>query len=223
MGDYADRVRWKLKLVEHGSEGERNIKFQDARQYMEPAGYFSGGLLAAGYDPHETITVTFTAYTKELNGASHLTSKDERTYFAWEIAAGALKHDRPAGGGVINAQSMQIRPEDRNKINDLESMGAKLQHHWKNEIIKPMADHSGALAKRSGLADAYVVRGTLHSLRNDKESYKALGAEAQEAIDRTLDKNGNVVIPNIYGYPLAGYAFIPVSYTHLTLPTSDLV
>ncbi|NMX57309.1 hypothetical protein HBO41_15525 [Pseudomonas sp. WS 5146] len=214
MGDYADRVRWKLKLVEHGSEGERNIKFQDARQYMEPAGYFSGGLLAAGYDPHETITVTFTAYTKELNGASHLTSKDERTYFAWEIAAGALKHDRPAGGGVINAQSMQIRPEDRNKINDLESMGAKLQHHWKNEIIKPMADHSGALAKRSGLADAYVVRGTLHSLRNDKESYKALGAEAQEAIDRTLDKNGNVVIPNIYGYPLAGYAFIPYKNYH---------
>lgn len=214
MGDYADRVRWKLKLVEHGSEGERNIKFQDARQYMEPAGYFSGGLLAAGYDPHETITVTFTAYTKELNGASHLTSKDERTYFAWEIAAGALKHDRPAGGGVINAQSMQIRPEDRNKINDLESMGAKLQHHWKNEIIKPMADHSGALAKRSGLADAYVVRGTLHSLRNDEESYKALGAEAQEAIDRTLDKNGNVVIPNIYGYPLAGYAFIPYKNYH---------
>lgn len=214
IGDYAHRVRWKLKLVEHGSEGERNIKFQDVRQYMEPAGYFSGGLLAAGHDPHEKITVTFTAYTKELNGASHLTSKDERTYFAWEIAAGALKHDRPAGGGVINAQSMQIRPEDRNKINDLESLGAKLQHHWKNEIFKPMVDHSGPLAKRSGIADAYVVRGILQSLRNDKESYKTLGAEGQEALDRTLDKNGNVVIPTIYGYPLSGYAFIPYKNYH---------
>ena len=216
IDDFAHRVEWKLKLVEDGSEGERNVKFQDVRQYMEPAGYFSGGLLAAGYDPHEKITVTFTGYTKELNGASHLNNKDERTYFAWEIAAGALKHDRPAGGGVINAQSMQIRPEDRNKINDLETLGAKLQHHWKEEIFKPMTDRSGLfeihaspLAKRSGIADVYVVRGTLQSMRNDKESYKALGAEGQEALDRTLDKNGNVVIPNIYGYPLAGYAFIP--------------
>lgn len=211
---YAARVVTQIKHIESGEEGESNIRFQKTRQFLEPAGYFTGGLLAAGYDPHEKITVTFRAYTKELNGATHLTSQDQRTYSAWEIAAGALKHDRPAGGGLINFQSMEIQPQDKNKINDLESMGKQLQHHWTQEITKPMQDVSGALAKRSGKADGYVARGTLQSLRDDKESFEQLTPEGKEAISRTLDKQGNVVIPNIYGYPLAGYAFVPYINYH---------
>ena len=211
---YAARVVTQIKHIESGEEGESNIRFQKTRQFLEPAGYFTGGLLAAGYDPHEKITVTFRAYTKELNGASHLTREDQRTYSAWEIAAGALKHDRPAAGGLINFQSMEIQPQDKHTINDLQSMGEQLQHHWMQEITKPMQDASGALAKRSGKADAYVARGILQGLRNDKQSLEKLTAEAREAISRTLDKQGNVVIPNIYGYPLAGYAFVPYINYH---------
>lgn len=211
---YAARVVTQINNIESGEEGESNIRFQKTRQFLEPGGYFSGGLLAAGYDPHAKITVTFTTYTKELNGATHLTNKDERTYFAWEIAAGSLKHDRPAGGGLINLQGLQIKPEDQQKINDLESMGAKLQQHWKDEITVPMQDASGALARRSGKADAYAVKGTLQSLRDNEESYAKLTPAGQEAINRTLDKNGNVIIPNIYGYPLSGYAFVPYINYH---------
>lgn len=210
---FAGRVVTQIKNIESGEEGESNIRFQKTRQFMEPAGYFSGGLLAAGLDPHEKITVTFNSYVGKWKPEVK-TNTDTRTYFAWEIAAGALKHDRPAAGGLLNFQTMEIKPEDRSKINDLEALGKKLQDHWKDDIAKPMSDKSGALAKRSGKADAYVVKGTLQSLRNDKAIYKALTPEGRAAIDRTLDKNGNVVIPNIYGYPLAGYAFIPYVNYH---------
>lgn len=210
---YAGRVVTQIKHIESGEEGESNIRFQKTRQFLEPAGYFSGGLLAAGLDPHEKITVTINAYVGKWKPEVK-TNTETRTYFAWEIAAGALKHDRPAEGGLLNFQTMEIQPQDRSKINDLEALGAKLQDHWKDDIAKPMHDESGALAKRSGKADAYVVKGILQGLRNDKDIYKTLTPEGQIAVDRTLDKKGNVLIPNIYGYPMAGYAFIPYVNYH---------
>lgn len=205
---YANRVNTQIGQIENGSEGERNIKFQRARQFMEPAGYFSGGLLSAGYDPHEKFTVTFSSYTGKGKPET-LTNTQKRTYFAWEIAAGSLAHDKVQRGGPINFQEMEIASGDRGKINNLESVGQTLQDHWENEIASSMRDASGTLAKRSGKADAYVLKGTLQSLSNDSESFKLLSPEAQTAIKRTLEQNGQVIVPNIYGYPMAGYAFIP--------------
>jgi len=205
---YADRVVVSINHIESGREGERNIKFQQTRQFLEPAGYFSGGLLAAGYDPHEKITVTFNSYVGRGNPDT-LTNSTQRTFFAWEIAAGALAHDKVERGGPINFQSMHIEPQDRNKVAQLESMGNNLQRHWENEVSQPMRDATGALAQRSGKADVYVVRGTLQSVANDKDGFELLSQGAQEAIKRTLHRNGQVIIPNIYGYPLAGYAFVP--------------
>ena len=210
---YAGRVATQIKNIESGEENESNIRFQKTRQFLEPAGYFSGGLLAAGFDPHEKITVTFNSYVGKWKPEVK-TNTNTRTYFAWEIAAGALKHDRPPGGGLLNFQTMEIKPQDRSKINDLEALGAKLQDHWKDDVANPMSDETGALAKRSGKADAYAVRGTLQGLRNDKDAYKMLSPEGRSAVERTLDNNGNVVIPNLYGYPMAGYAFIPYVNYH---------
>ncbi|MDP0941803.1 hypothetical protein, partial [Klebsiella quasipneumoniae] len=65
------------------------------------------------------------------------------------------------------------------------------------------------LARRSGKADAYLIRGTLQSLVDHKDSFGTLSEEGQKAVIDTLQKNGQAIIPNIYGYPLAGYAFIP--------------
>ncbi|WP_455926840.1 hypothetical protein [Pseudomonas capeferrum] len=205
---YANRVKAQIGNIESGSEGERNVKFQNVRLFMEPSGYFSAGLLAAGYDPNEKITVTFNSYVGKWK-PEHLTDTDTRTYFAWEIAAGALKHDKPPGGGLLNFHQMEIAPKDQSKINDLESLGKKLQNYWEDEIAKPMRDESGEITKRSGKADNYLTRGTLQSLANNKESFKKLSTEGQEAVNRTLENNGQVIIPNIYGFPLAGYAFIP--------------
>ncbi len=210
---YAARVDTQIKSIESGSQGERNVKFQNVRMFMEPAGYFSGGLLAAGYDPHEKFTVTFKTYVGKWKKEVQ-TNTEERTYYAWEIAAGALKHDRTPEGGLLNFQETKIKPQDAGKINDLEALGARLQDRWKVDVAERMRDAHGTLAKRSGTADAYAVRGTLESLRNDKNSYEKLSPEGQEAINRTLDRNGNVVIPNIYGYPLAGHAFIPFTNYH---------
>ena len=210
---YAGRVVTQIENVESADEGERNVKFQNVRQFLEPAGYFSGGLLAAGYDPHEKFSVTFNSYVGKWKPEVQ-TNTDERTYYAWEIAAGALKHDRTAEGGLVNFQDTQIKPQDQAKIDELEGLGGRLQAHWKVQIAEPMQDAAGILAKRSGKADAYTVRGILQSLRNDKDSYEKLPLEGQEAIDRTLERNGNVLIPNIYGYPLAGHAFIPFSNYH---------
>ena len=209
IDDYAGRIVAAINNIENGSAGERNVKFQQARQFLEPAGYFSGGLLAAGYDPHEKINVTFTSSVRELNGASHVTNQNIRSYFAWEIAAGALAHDKVERGGTVNVQSMHIEPQDRSKVADLQSMGNKLQRHWELEISQPMRDTTGALAQRSGKADAYAVRGTLQSLANDKVGFEQLSEAAQMAVKRTLRRNGQVIVPNIYGYPLAGYAFVP--------------
>lgn len=205
---YAGRVTTQLENIESGEEGESNIRFQKNRQFLEPAGYFSGGLLAAGYDPHEKITVTFTSYVGK-GKPEVLTDTDKRTYFAWEIAAGALAHDKVQRGGPLNFQFMEVERNDRSKVNVLESLGKHLQNHWEQDIAKSMRDTSGALEKRSGNADAYVVRGTLQSLLNNPDSFEKLSSDAQEAVKRTLEKNGQVIIPNIYGYPLAGYAFIP--------------
>ena len=205
---YAGRVVTQTNTIERGNEGERNIKFQKTRQFLEPAGYFSGGLMAAGYDPHEKITVTFTSY-KGVGKPEVLTDTEKRTYFAWEIAAGAFAHDKVQRGGPLNFQFMEIAPQDRSKVADLELHGQNLQNHWTHEIAKPMSHESGALAIRSGKADAYVVRGTLQSLANNKDSFEKLTPASQAAVKRTLENNAQVIIPNIYGYPLAGYAFIP--------------
>lgn len=210
---YAARVDTQIKSIESGSQGERNVKFQNVRMFMEPAGYFSGGLLAAGYDPHEKFAVTFKTYVGKWKKEVQ-TNTEERTYYAWEIAAGALKHDRTPEGGLLNFQETKIKPQDAGKINDLEALGARLQDRWKVDVAERMRDAHGTLAQRSGKADAYAVRGILESLRNDKNSYEKLSPEGQEAINRTLDRNGNVVIPNIYGYPLAGHAFIPFTNYH---------
>lgn len=164
---YANRVKAQIGNIESGSEGERNVKFQNVRLFMEPSGYFSAGLLAAGYDPNEKITVTFNSYVGKWK-PEHLTDTDTRTYFAWEIAAGALKHDKPPGGGLLNFHQMEIAPKDQSKINDLESLGKKLQNYWEDEIAKPMRDESGEITKRSGKADNYITRGTLQSLANNK-------------------------------------------------------
>lgn len=230
---YAMRVNTQIKNIESGSEGERNVKFQNVRLFMEPSGYFSGGLLAAGFDPHEKFTVTFNTYVG-MGTAKNRSDTESRTYFAWEIAAGVLEHDTPERGGIVNFHSMVIDPADRSKINDLKSFGKRLQQHWERDIATPMRGSakintlfevmqdlpflpqipytpkiSTVIPERSGKADAYVARGALQSLRSDKDAFEKLSPAGQEAISRTLDKNGQVIIPNIYGYPLSGYAFIP--------------
>lgn len=210
---YTERVEAQIKNIETGEEGERNVRFQKVRQFLEPAGYFSAGLLAAGRDPHEQFTVKFDSYVGKWHPEIK-TNTSERTYYAWEIAAGALQHDRTPEGGSLNFQETKINPQDQDKINDLEALGGRLQVHWEVQIAEPMRDVPGALAKRSGKADAYVVRGILNSLRNDKGSHEQLTPAGQEAINRTLEKNGNVIIPNIYGYPLGGHAFIPYINYH---------
>ncbi|WP_073525527.1 hypothetical protein [Pseudomonas fluorescens] len=197
-----------IENIEVGIEGQRNVKFQQARQFLEPAGYFSGGLLAAGYDPHEKITVTFNSYVGR-GSPDTLTDSSTRTYFAWEIAAGALAHDKVERGGPINFQSMRIEQKDRSKVADLESAGRNLQDHWESEISSAMRSPSGDLAQRSGKADAYVIRGTLQSLVNDKDSWALMSSDTKTTIQRVLQQNGQIIIPNLYGYPLAGYAFIP--------------
>ncbi|NWA81550.1 hypothetical protein [Pseudomonas sp. D2002] len=205
---YADRVLDAIDAIETGSEGERNVKFQQVRQFLEPAGYFSGGLMADGYDPHEKITVNFNSYVG-LGNPDGLTNLTPRTYFAWEIAAGALAHDKVERGGPINYQSMHIDEQDKSKVTALEAVGNNLQRHWENDVSLPMRDATGELAQRSGIADAYVVRGTLQSLVNDKVGFGQLSQDARETLLRTLHRNGQVILPNIYGYPLAGYAFVP--------------
>lgn len=210
---YAGRVVEQIKTLKQGTESENNVKFQKVRHFLEPAGYFSGGLLAAGYDPHEKFTVTFKSYVGKWKEEVQ-TNTEERTYYAWELAAGALKHDRTPEGGLLNFQETEIKSQDEDKIKNLEALGARLQAHWKVDVAEPMRDVYGALAERSGKADAYVVRAILENLRNDKNSYKTLSPEGQDAIHRTLYRDGNVVIPNIYGYPLAGHAFIPFVNYH---------
>ncbi|MGF6098088.1 hypothetical protein [Pseudomonas sp. 18175] len=205
---YAHRVTTQLENINSHRKGERSFKFQNARMFMEPSGYFSGALLAAGLDPHKKITVTFNAYVG-MGHAAHLTRTESHTYSAWEIAAGALAHDKPARGGVVNFNSMVINPEDKSTVNDLEALGKKLQHHWEQDIAPRMRNASGTLAKMSGESDAYVLKGTLQNLIDDQQNFQNLSPEGQAAVKRTLNESGQVIIPNIYGYPLAGYAFIP--------------
>jgi len=217
---YADRVRLQLNGIEKGHEGERNVKFQHTHPFTTPSGYFSGGLLAAGYDPHEKIVITLTAYTG-IGQPENLTSSSHHTYSAWEIAAGALAHDKASYGGVgpLNFQYMEIEPKDKLTIEQLEALGKVLQHHWEKDIYTPMRNPSGTLAKRSGKALAYAIRGTLQSLLDDPGSFESLTVEGQLTVGRTLEQNGQIIIPNLYGYPLVGYAFVPYTpydgdYTH---------
>lgn len=207
INDYAFRVMMLTEKIPSIHQGERSVNFQNARLFMEPAGYFSGGLLAAGYDPHEKFTVTFSSYTG-MGKPENLSSRSERTYFAWEIAAGALAHDKVQRGGPVNFNEMDIAAKDKRKIDQLESVGKTLQNHWENEVSKPMRDPSAPLAAISGEADAYVVKGTLQSLRSDTGSFNKLSPQGQQAVARTLDNNSQVIIPNVYGYPMSGYAFI---------------
>lgn len=205
---YADRVKTQMTNVETGTEAERNVKALNARPFTTPAGYFSGGLMAAGYDPDAQTKVQFDSYV----GMGRPESKSggtERAYKAWEIAAGALAHDTPAQGGTVNFQSMHIAAADQANVKDLQAVGSRLQDRWKQDVAGPMQDASGPWATRSGKADAYGVQATLQSLQSDKAAFTRLSPDGQQAISRTLNQSGQVIIPNVYGYPLAGHAFIP--------------
>ena len=205
---YTSRVSAALANIESGSEAERNVKFQNVRPFMTPSGYFSGGLMAAGYDPNQPISVRFDSYVG-MGRPESPSGSEVRTYPAWEVAAGALKHDAPEPGGVVNFRNMVVSPADQATVKDLESLGARLDPHWSLDVAAPLADGSGALAERSGKADAYGVRATLESLRADKAAFPKLSPEGQQALNRTLDQSGQVIVPNVYGYPLEGHAFIP--------------
>jgi hypothetical protein len=150
----------------------------------------------------------YTSYTG-IGKPQTLNNTVKRTYFAWEIAAGALAHDKVQRGGPINFNFMDIESKDQSKIDNLELLGKKLQGHWEHDLARFMRDPSGDVAKRSGKADAYEVRGVLQSLSGDPRSFGQLSPEGQQAVKRTLEHNGQVIIPNLYGFPLAGYAFIP--------------
>jgi len=90
-------------------------------------------LVVVYYPPATTrtkkFTVTFSSYTGKGKPET-LTNTQKRTYFAWEIAAGSLAHDKVQRGGPINFQEMEIASSDRGKINNLESVGQTLQDHW---------------------------------------------------------------------------------------------
>lgn len=207
-GAFTNRVKVQVSQIESGSESERNVKFQNARLFMEPSGYFSGGLLAAGYDPHEKVTATFTFYTG-MGSPKTLVNTVQRTYSGWEIAAGALEHDKVERGGPVNFSFMKIESKDQNKVDEVELLGKQLQGDWEHDLARFMRAPEGEIAARSGKADAYALKATLESLSGDKEGFVQLSPEGQEATKRTLLRNGQVIIPNLYGYPLAGYAFIP--------------
>lgn len=205
---YADRVKTQMGNIESGTEAEKNLKYLNARPFMTPSGYFSGGLMAAGYDPNQQIKATFDSYTG-MGRPQSKSGSSEQSYNAWEIAAGRLEHDRPESGGMVNFQSMHLNPADEATVRNLEAVGAKLQDRWKQEVAEPMRDPSGAMAERSGKADAYSAQATLKSLQSDKAAFGRLSPEGQQAINRTLGQNGQVIIPNVYGYPMAGHAFVP--------------
>jgi hypothetical protein len=204
---YAERVKTQMADVESGTEAERNVKYQAIRPFTTPAGYFSGGLLAAGYDPNQTFKIRF-SHDVGMGRAQKQTDSFERTYTAWQIAAGVLEHDRPASGGTLNFDFMDVAKEDKSRVDELQATGKTLQDHWQQDMAGPAQDPSGALAMRSGKADAYTLRATLQSLASDS-SFGKLSQEGQQAVSRTFNESGQVAIPNIYGYPIAGYAFIP--------------
>ncbi|MCC1687578.1 hypothetical protein KSI67_24140, partial [Salmonella enterica subsp. enterica serovar Indiana] len=85
----------------------------------------------------------------------NLSNVEKRTYSAWEIAAGALQHDKVERGGPINFSFMEIKPEDKQMVSNLESLGKKLQNSWEKTVATPMRNASGELAERSGKADTY--------------------------------------------------------------------
>ncbi|TDA48922.1 ParB N-terminal domain-containing protein [Burkholderia pyrrocinia] len=231
---FSDRVQNLLMNVESGSEGERNVKSINARPFTTPMGYFQSGLMAAGYDPHEKITVTYETRAKLGANPGATMEKSTRTYEAWEIAAGALKHDEPESGGVVTETVRSFaNPGDEHKATEFEATGSKLQDRWASDIAKPTTPTSNrygsdeAVAKsralhsaydqrmfRSGQADAFSTRATLESVKNDPSAFGQLSPEGQAAVKRTLDpntpnKDRQVIIPNVYGYPLQGYAFVP--------------
>lgn len=194
--DYGTRVLEQMKDIENGSESQRNLNFLNARPFMRPAGFFSGGLMAAGVDPHEKITVLFTTSVGKGGVAERRTGGHESTYDAWEIAA-------------LNFQNMHIKPEDQDKVNTFTALAKTLQKALQTDIMSQMQAENGKFFHRSGKADAFSVRATLQNLKNDNVAFGTLRQEAQQAVQRTLDKNGQVIIPNLYGYPMRGYAFIP--------------
>lgn len=205
---YAKQLETQIANIESGTEAERNVKFLIARPFTTPSGYFGGGLRAAGYDPDQPIHVTFNRYTG-LGRPESNSGSDERTYSAWEVASGVLEHDRPEEGGTVNFESMRVDPAQADTVRNLESLGARLEDHWTHEVAEPMEDAQGTLAARSGKADAYSVQVTLQSLQSDNAAFERLSPEGQQAVKRTLGEGGQAIIPNLYGYPLAGHAFIP--------------
>ncbi|KPA93720.1 hypothetical protein [Pseudomonas asplenii] len=223
---YATRVRTSLANTERGSEAQRNSHFMTHQPFTRPEGYISAGLLAASLDPQERIPIIYTSATRTLANEERTSSRYERTYAAWEIAAGLHQHDAPDNSGsVLNFQYEQFRSEqDRQRVRDLESLGQGLRDHWQEDVLAALDDVTDAQARRSGEADAYQVKAMLASLRRDLVLFGKTSTATQKAVIRTLDYNGQVIIPNLYGYPLEGYAFIPYQpYDQVHRPNRGLM
>ncbi len=208
-GDFGTRVFSNMMQIEKGSQAQRNVDFLSLLPFMSAAGFFSAGLLAARLDPHEKFTVKFSSMVGKGGIAERLTGSTNQTYLAWEIAAGKLDHDTPASGGIVNFRFMHINAQDGPRITQLKSLGHRLRQDWQTDIMRLMQAGNGEFAKRSGQADASAVRAILSSLQSSPQWQKSLSQKAQRAITRTQERDGQVIIPNLYGYPFSGYAFIP--------------
>ncbi|WP_157659596.1 hypothetical protein [Burkholderia ubonensis] len=206
--DFDKRVEALIFDMENGSESEKNVKFLSARPFMEPHGYFTGGLMAAGYDPNEEFTVTF-HHRRGVGGTP--TSPDEtttRVYTASDISAGRLEHDIPAYGGIVNFNTVSFESEQQVRIEELRELGRTLQANWQENVFAQW-EMNTELRRRSGEADVYGLESILKNLQADAGSFGKLSPEGQQALNQVLDGTGQVIIPNIYGYPLAKHAFIP--------------
>ncbi|HDR9512206.1 TPA: hypothetical protein QDC03_007473 [Burkholderia cepacia] len=210
---YTGRVSTQLLSIESGqTESERNTNFRNIRPFLTPQGFFSGGLMSSGCDPNEKITVTFVE-KRGMHGSARAdeVSRYDNTYSAWQVAAGVHKHDQTNNSGHALNYTFELESSAaKEKIKELESLGGKLQSHW-DEFVAPntVKDPYEFLAERSGKADAQSIRENLERLRKHGGAFKEISAEGRAAVNRTLDQNGQVIIPNIYGYPLARHAFIP--------------
>lgn len=176
---------------------------------MTPVGYFRGGLSAAGYAPDEKFTITYKPYVHAPGGKTSPEQEWSRTYAAWEIAAGMTEHDKPGFQGPIHSTDMEYAsPQAQRRVEALSEQGKILQANWEVDVEEPVRSASNGLDRRAGMADAYLVKATLQNLRDAPVFLASLSAQGQDAVRRTLEQNGQVIIPNVYAYPMAGYAFI---------------
>lgn len=196
--------------------------------------YAKGALQAMGIDPGRIVTVTFRHDHRDpsleaVNGWNRfvgffkgtkpeITNQDSvetqsMALTALDLLKGSLNRAAPAPnwtlgiGGFIDSYSLLVEEQDKNFIRRIDDSQQQIVDGYKAMVGHPTQQQKQMVGEL--MAGGVATQLAVLLQKEDAKGRRLVSEAGQQAIDKVLTQNGRVFIPNVRGYAMRGYAFVP--------------